>query len=94
MTCIVDLKRFFEKFGLLNTVEKHNFINDIIQNHESSTEEFLDIQRNILEEYNRRIHKLMKSEFSIKHHFILIFSNEMLNLAKSIYLKTGLIKMT
>jgi len=54
LTCIVNLKKIFEKFGLLNTVEKHNFINDIIQNHESSTEEFLDIQRNILEEYNRK----------------------------------------
>jgi len=54
LTCIVDLKNIFKKFGLLNTVEKNNFINDIIQNYESSTEEFLDIQRNILEEYNRK----------------------------------------
>ncbi|MDY0194331.1 MAG: hypothetical protein RBR93_12530 [Aliarcobacter butzleri] len=54
LTCIVDLKKIFEKFGLSNTLELDSFIDDIIQNYESSTEEFLDIQRNILEEYNRK----------------------------------------
>lgn len=54
LTCIVDLIKIFQKFGLSNTLEKDSFIDDIIQNYESSTEEFLDIQRNILEEYNRK----------------------------------------
>jgi hypothetical protein len=64
--CIVDLKKIFGKFGLNDESTLDIFINDILQNHESSFEEFLDIQRSILEEYDKKNSRI--NEMGIFYH--------------------------